>query len=392
MAFVLDWQKKLGYRNDPFIVDPGQRVQAFFVDREAEREKINLFIIKRGKVGILQGAKGAGKTTLLRWVAEELEHHGLKGNVLLLADEKVLASKNKLLQALLERNLSVLERTVTKPHEKLKGEELEKLLLEKLAKRHSLIIVDDAQALEKEQLDLLKTILQSCPEAQVILALERVLKAHEALGNDDLGLSLEEMSDEHLTELLEKRIALAGGTGTFPFEDEDIEKLLAGSKKNLVKLLELARERAIDLSVKVKGPPQPIKATERPKEAATARAAEAAKTAEAIEKIAPEPKKKWFSIKFVKEEEQKNVKEKKEQKELPPDAELLDKLVTTAENAKEAPQKKAEEPKPKTEAVKIDKAIETVVEQLPDLKPEKVEKTEKKKPATRGVIIKSKRR
>ncbi len=397
MAFVLDWRKKLGYREDPFVPEPSKRVHDFFVDREQERETINLFIIKRTRYGILQGAKGVGRTALLRWTAEELEQRGMKGDVFLLDDEKALGERKRLADALLDRTLSMLERKVMKPQEKLGPAEREELLLKKLAKRHVLILIDDAGALSKDALDLLKRILETCPGTQLILSLERVLKVHEELGGDGLGLALDDLSDEALTALVAKRMALAGAVGTFPFEEADLKKLVAASKRSPVKLLGLCRERAIELSLKVDGPPKPQPAQPAAK-ASAARPSSSPSTQSSIPQPAPQepededaapakgskmvrfeeqPKKKLFSIRFVREEDLKAERARaamKERQDEPSgdallDAGLLGDIVDTAEAKKAAPATKRPERRAEP-AEDVDAVIQSLVEELeePDAK------------------------
>lgn len=411
MGFVLDWQKKLGYKKDPFTGDPSERIHDFFINRERERELINLFIIKRARFGIVQGAKGSGKSALFRWVADELEHHGLKGNVFFYADETLLSDKNAFFDDLLAKSMNLLERKLMKPQESLSPAEREELLAKKLAKRHLLIIVDNAQTLAAANLDLLKKLLDSCPDLQVVLGLERILKAHEALGDDALGITLEEMTDKDLTLIVETRIRLAGGSGTFPFDEEELQRLISSAKKSPVKLLELCRERAIELSLKADAPPKAAEKTpkERPAskksskkvddediDAIVKAAAKEAKESPKEEKRLAEPqqKKKWFSIKFVKEDDLKEQTAFKKQRELDAavseeaeeEAELLDKVLAPPKDAVETIEEKngekKEAKKQKKEELKMDDMIETVVKETESKRP----------PIGKGAIIKSKRR
>jgi ABC-type cobalamin/Fe3+-siderophores transport system ATPase subunit len=102
VSFVLDWQKKLGYKQDPFVAQPSKNVGDYIVGREKERENLNLFIIKQEKFGILHGPKGSGKTTLLLWLERQLKAHFLKVSVLLLRGKDV-STKKTLLRALAQR-------------------------------------------------------------------------------------------------------------------------------------------------------------------------------------------------------------------------------------------------------------------------------------------------
>jgi hypothetical protein len=339
MALVLDWQKKLGYKTDPFVATPAGKVSAYFVDREQERERLNLFIIKDERFGLVQGAEGTGKTTLLAWLEEQLRTDFSKLKTVHFTGG---AKKDALLDALVEVNLSMLERNVTKPHEKLKGEALEKFLFDKVGKERLILLVDNAGELLKEHKDLIKRLLDTCPASQAIFAVERALKEHEAYAEDTLKITLAELTEDDLKELLARRIAVAGGAGTHPFDALELEKLVAAAKRSPAKLLKLARDRAIELCLKVGAPPkpEPVRSAERApemkKKAEEGRLAreEETKAPKAAEKseqneheavrIKHEPEKRWFSIRIVKEDELKREerKEQREETELPVSTEV----------------------------------------------------------------------
>ena len=253
MSFVLDWQKKLGYKDDPFVEQPSGQVRTFFVDRDQERERLNLFVIKQQRFGILHGPKGSGKSTLSTWLAQQL---GSKVKVIQVQG-KMVEHKKPFVEHVLSQCLNVVEKNVTKPHEHLAKDEIEAFILQKLRKKRIILIIDDAQLLIRENKHLLKDVLKECPKSQVLLVLERILKEHEAWGKDDLGLALKDMSEEALTELLKVRIEGAGGHGTHPFDKKELDGLLEKSKKNPVRLLALARERAMELSLTVGPAPKP---------------------------------------------------------------------------------------------------------------------------------------
>ncbi len=320
MGFVLDWQKKLGYKKDPFMPEPDKKISTYFVDREQEREKLNLFVIKQHRFGIVHGPKGVGKSTLVGWLQEQL---GVRVRRVSFAG-KVVTKPKDFFEQFLHESLNVVEKKVTRPQEKLKKDEMEPFLLQKLRKKRVLVIVDDAQLLVKQNKDLLKHLLEACPQSQVLLVLERVLKEHEHYGADQLKLALEDMSEAGLEAMLKRRIELAGGVGTYPFDKKEIQGLITKAKSNPVKLLELARERAIELSLKAGPPPKPkpkpkrkpVKKAPTPKASKEAGPVPETAEAEAIEvheelqeeqQRVPEAKdkpKKWFSIKFVKDDEE----------------------------------------------------------------------------------------
>ena len=300
MAFVLDWQKRLGYKTDPFVDLPQGKTADFFVDREAERAALNLFVVKQSRFGLLQGSQSSGKTTLLRWVEEQLRGGQVRA---LLLDGSV--GYDAFLDATISATLNPLEKRLLKPQAKVVKAAREDFLIHRIADKQFIILVDNAQGLEKESKALLKRILASCAGAQLIFAVERALKEHEEYGEDALGLTLEEMDNDALIALLRQRIALVGGDGTYPFDEEACKRLIATSKRNPRKLLVLAREQAIEISVK--GPPPRRASKTAPSEKAV-RIGKATKAKghgddqEETDEL-QSGKRRWLSFRFVKDED-----------------------------------------------------------------------------------------
>lgn len=331
MGFVLDWQKKLGYRSDPFVPEPRKRVHDFFVARKRERELINLFIIKQDRFGIISGSSSIGKTTLLRWIEEELEH---KVNVLFLKGS-ILSNKKLFLETLIKKSLNPIEWLI-KRDEKLSRDEKEPFLLQKLKKRQLIILVDDARNLSSDNIVLLQRILNSSSRVQIIFTLERVLKMHEEFAHDSIHLSLKPLSEKERSELLKKRLELVGTVDSFPFDSQEMKRLVA--TENITILLKEARDKAIELSLKVKGPPpkqisnrSSTKLSQSGKESEdvvkrsklesnSESESESESKKEPLSRGGPAPKphtrkKSAWHIRFVSNEELKTLKEKKNREE-----------------------------------------------------------------------------
>ncbi|MBR9693111.1 ATP-binding protein [Candidatus Woesearchaeota archaeon] len=381
VGFVLDWQKKLGYREDPFIERPKKKIIEFLVDREEERERLNLFVIKQERFGIIQGVRGSGKTTLLNWLSQQLRFSFFTLKVVRISGKPVTSSK-LFFKTLLDAALNPIEKTMTKPHEKLKKDELTPFLLQKLRKKRVLIIIDDAQLLAKENRHLLQDILHTCPGGQVLLALERVLKEHESYGKDELKVVLEDMPTAALRDLIQKRIELVGGYLTHPFDKDELNKLVVRSKKNPVRLLTIARDRAIELSIKAGPPPKPpkpeTKHVEKMQQSLTGMKSAAGKLVQKSIKIETGNSGGRFSIKFVDEEPpepptrrwKKEKKEKKKEKKeeldesiltssTAADAELLGEIVTNAEESVEDEE---------DNSIEVEDVIQSLVEELDENK------------------------
>lgn len=240
MSLVLDWKKKLGYRNDPFHTDIPRPVHRFLVGLDDLQEKFNLFLIKNHRVGMLSGEKGAGKTMFLRWVEESLR------------DRKYRAAY------LSGRGRNVLEDLthdgIFARFRKRTPDDRYKALLKRLRKRRYVFLVDDAGSLDKANTELLLDILDKT-ETHVLLA-DTPEKLKKIDLTDQLKAALPDYGHEQLVEILARRITAAGGSGTFPFEDSHLKGLTKKAKGSPAKLLELAREQAIELSLKVKRPPE----------------------------------------------------------------------------------------------------------------------------------------
>ena len=73
--FIIDWDKELGWKQNPFLAKIGYPPDKFIAGYNEERLKINLFVIKKYYFGIIAGDKGTGKTALLRWMEYELNKH-----------------------------------------------------------------------------------------------------------------------------------------------------------------------------------------------------------------------------------------------------------------------------------------------------------------------------
>jgi len=254
MALVLDWQKKLGFTKDPFSSD-ATPTRLYVVGLEQLQERINLFLIKDERFGTISGPRGMGKSILLQWINEELAPQKSHNQVFINAKD---TNREEIVSRLLAEKLSFLEKKFNNPL-KLASELQERELLQRLAKEQkNIFLIDNAGALGKPELALLQIILDKTP-TDIILS-----DTHERLSHlqfpmaDKLKLQLPRYTHEQLRRLIELRIKGAGGSGIFPFSEEDIEYLVKKSDGNPQDLLELARERAIEKSLKVTTPTKPI--------------------------------------------------------------------------------------------------------------------------------------
>lgn len=242
MAFVIDWKRKLGYNADPF-----ERERHALVGREEERKRLNIFIIKQQRFGTISGGDGTGKSALLSWLREELRQHKLD-----VISVSGAATHEEFLAPFLHRGFSFYERFTKPKHSKREREDL----AIKRTRGRVVLLIDDAEKLSKEEKEFLQHLLEARSEVQLIIALPRVLKEHASYGEDALALELEPLGEE-IVPMLAKRIALVGGVGTFPFAEADLKKIAKQAKGDAPRALDIAREQAIERSLKVEGPPTP---------------------------------------------------------------------------------------------------------------------------------------
>ncbi len=286
MGIVLDWRKQLGFSRDPFT-DEGT-AKEWFVGREAERERLNLFLIKHGRFGLVSGPRGCGKSALLRWLAEELRRHGVDALLVAAAGDHAAV-----LEDLVASRLSLMERRITKPHAKLSAEERASFLSARIGEKRFVLLIDDAHLLAEESKGLLRSLLGSCPKLQLILAVDRLLKEYDRFGEEGLRLVLEPLATGEMQLLLERRLAAAGGDGLHPFTEEEVDLIAKEANGDLARFLSLVRDRAIELSLKAGPPPK------RRNEAATK---EGKKRESGLSDDQGETHP-WFRIRFVKDEE-----------------------------------------------------------------------------------------
>jgi hypothetical protein len=241
VALVLDWQKKLGYRLDPFITSIPRPAGKFLVGTDTIKNALNLFLIKEERVLRITGKKGCGKSMLLHWIDEELKPS--KAHAQQYLDAATIKSKGDLIETLYNSRRTVLERI--KPP---KGDK-EPLLLAKLAKEHSVLLIDNVMALPDDALAFLTTAVEKTPTQLIVTDTpERMAKSPL----DGIDAELPECSGREYEEILRKRIAAAGQHDLYPFTDDDIKHICKA--KHVTEMLERSRERAIERSVTISGP------------------------------------------------------------------------------------------------------------------------------------------
>jgi len=248
VGLVLDWKKKLGYAHDPFEKKIMRPAHLYIVGFEKEQEAFNLFLIKNNQLATLSGDEGTGKTTFLAWALDVLKGDYAANYV----DAKKANKQVQLIDTFLASNTSMLTRrfALKKP-----ADEKYKKLLAQLEKKPHMLLIDHAGSLTNEGVALLLDVIQKTRTHLLLADTKEGIKGLD-LADVKLKLSTPSYTDDELTSILRKRIEGAGSVGTFPFDESELKKLVKASAGNPARLLENARERAIELSLKVTSRPE----------------------------------------------------------------------------------------------------------------------------------------
>ncbi len=230
-GFTMDWTAELGWKSNPFA-QAGHPLAAM----EDERKEINLFFVKQRKLGAIVGKPGMGKTTLMFWLKHQLtEYKNISGHYV----DAEAASGEGFLHALADPFKGLFSR-----HDPQTGVELAELIIKK-AKGRYVLLVDNAQKLTQENLDVLTEILNL--DCSIILASTEEFKKLPV--KDDLELQLKKRSNEEYTKILQERIERVGGSGIHPFTKTVVSRI-AKETANTREFLDLAQETAINIALK----------------------------------------------------------------------------------------------------------------------------------------------
>ncbi|MBW2990542.1 ATP-binding protein [Candidatus Woesearchaeota archaeon] len=248
--FVLEWDKALGFKGDPFVDKIFTPINKFLVDRTDEKEKLNWFFIKNYFFGAIIGEQGVGKTTMMRWLEDRLKKynriHGVYINAALFKEQV------NILQTMIIPLLTFYEKSFSKPHTKLPSSELLGFLKKKLGHKSVALLIDNAHYLTEKNLALIKSLRKEKIRFRVVIA--STPKEYEKsrlreLGSDELSITLRRLTFDEEKEMLKKRIEAFGGKEIHPFLEEDLKKVYDKADKNPKKFLKLCRDGAIKILI-----------------------------------------------------------------------------------------------------------------------------------------------
>ena len=248
--FVLEWDKALGFKGDPFADKIFEPINKFFVDRKDEKEKLNWFFIKNYFFGAIVGEQGVGKTSLLKWLQTRLMKYNRIHAVYINA--AVFKEQVNITHTMIMPLLSFYEKSISKPHKKLVSSDFMKFLKKKLGHMSVALILDNAHHLTEKNLELIKSLKKDGLKLQVVVT--STPKEYEKsrlreIGNDEINITLRRLTFDEAKEMLSRRINAFGGRGIHPFTVEELKKIYDKADKNPREFLKLCRDAAIKLLI-----------------------------------------------------------------------------------------------------------------------------------------------
>lgn len=246
--FVLEWDKALGYKGDPFADKIFTPITDFLVNRNDEKEKLNWFFIKNYFYGSIIGEHGVGKTTMLRWLENRLKKYNRIHSVYLNA--AVFREQINIPHQMLSSLLSFYEKNLSKPHTKLSSSDFMGFLKKKLGNKSVALLIDNAHNLTDKNIELLKSLREEGLRFQIVVT----SSPHDyeksrlpELEHDELKITLGRPNFEESVEMVKKRIENFGGKGITPFTVGILRELYDKADKNPRQFLHLCRDEAIKI-------------------------------------------------------------------------------------------------------------------------------------------------
>lgn len=248
--FVLEWDKALGFKGDPFADKIFAPINKFLVNRKEEREKMNWFFIKNYYFGAMVGEPGVGKTTMLKWLEDRLTRYNRIHAVYLNA--AVFKEQVNILHKMVIPLLSFYERKISKVHKKMLSADLLKLLKKKLGHKSAALLIDNAHHLTDKNLEMVKGFRKEGLKLQVVVT--STPKEYEKsrlreIGQDEMSITLRRLTFEESQDLIQRRVHAFGGRGIYPFTEAELKKLYEKADKNPRELLKICRDEAIKILI-----------------------------------------------------------------------------------------------------------------------------------------------
>jgi type II secretory pathway predicted ATPase ExeA/ribosomal protein L29 len=248
--FVLEWDKALGFKEDPFADKIFTPISDFLVDRADEKEKLNWFFIKNYFFGSIVGEHGVGKTMLLKWLEDRLTRYNRIYSVYINAT--VFREQINIPQQMLMPLLSFFEKNFSKPHATLSSMDYLGFLKKKLGSKAIVLLIDNAHNLTDKNLELIKSLREEGLHLQIIITStpqDYEKSRLTELEHDELKINLGRLTFEESVDMIRKRVIAFGGKGISPFTEENLKELYEKADKNPRQFLHLCRDEAIKILI-----------------------------------------------------------------------------------------------------------------------------------------------
>ncbi len=249
---ILNWTRIFCWHDNPFKDDLLYPIDDFFVLDKDRKSTLNHFLVKGEAYGTVTGDKGAGKTAFIHWITWELNAHHPEVVPCLIDCSEKKVNNIELTKQLMYPFLNIYQKTVSRPFEEMTAEELGMYIKNKVGDRPFVLLVDEPYNISEKGLDVLLALQKTGIQFQLILAGEKEEIKKSPLGKglkDALKFELDGLDLAQTASFLRKRIEAVGGEGTYPFDQQTLKMLRDHAHGNPLQILELAKEKAIQLSI-----------------------------------------------------------------------------------------------------------------------------------------------
>ncbi|RMF54326.1 hypothetical protein D6745_05685 [Candidatus Woesearchaeota archaeon] len=317
---ILEWDKELGWKDNPFQDKILMPIEEFISGYEEYRKRINLFFIKNLNLGTITGEQGTGKTTLIFWLKNELKGYSKKMKVFFIPSA---SNQNKLMGRIIQRYITLLEKNLERPSIRLDAQSIKSNMnyfilrrqQKSLKKKQLVLLIDDIQPISDVNIEGIKRLRELGVDCKIIASGSAQLVKNSnisRLGKDQLKIVLKGMSYDEIREMIRKRIQYVGGTDIYPFSDKNLKEIYEKGERNPRRILSLCYDKAVRLSLDKEKLPAPKREEPVMNEIAKEQSkAESKKTEKPKEKKKKKDKIFAIRIHLDRKEREKKIDEKK---------------------------------------------------------------------------------
>jgi len=224
---------KYNLSENPFTlkIDP-----KLFTGYEKQVEAVRRHVDEKHKVALITGPTGSGKTMFLKWFESQLGHSAVYISKPPDKPEFFVDIFTDIFK------LSLFERLFGR---KPTLHSLPAYITKKMGGKHLTILMDESHETNREVLEWLRVLIDQIESVSLVMAglpqLESMIR--EKLETFDQRITtriyLDSLNYEDTKDLIRKRIAAAGGSGTVPFMEsalEEIHRKTGGFPREIIKM------------------------------------------------------------------------------------------------------------------------------------------------------------